>query len=153
MTGLTDPCFCLHVQFLHISVFKEARKANSVVRQVWLLSNDHNIILSSFHIQSHQFLAEKSSSDLSTRMEFFLCPKTLTHMNTIPTMPNPTTTTLFLLQTPLLDSECDPSTAMTTRDLGKRMEYGTKEYVRWLVPIFKETKLNQEDKKLAVEKE
>jgi hypothetical protein len=67
-------------------------------------------------------------------------------MNTIPIIPSPTTTTLFLLLPPLLDSDCAPLTAMISSM--SRHTYLKKEegiFVGRSQSIV-EMKLNQEDK-------
>jgi hypothetical protein len=76
-------------------MIKETGEVNSVVRQIGLLVDDDNIIFSPFSIQSQKLLADavrlvhKGTAGI--------------HTNAIPTIPNPTTTTLFLLLDPFLD--------------------------------------------------
>ena len=53
------------VEIFEQTMLEETRQSHPVVRQMWLLANDDNIVFSPFGVEFEEFLAAKSMSVLS----------------------------------------------------------------------------------------
>ena len=92
----TYPVSRIQVEIFHLAVLEEARQSNTIISQMRFLSDDHNVVFSSFGIHFQELFSASCLVQILGQTDYTRRARIQVdaYMNAIPTIPSPTTTTL-----------------------------------------------------------